>query len=333
MLGWVQPEQTLWKLTDAGRKLAESEPSAHPVLFARHLCLAHEERNARVVSRLLARMWELNPERQGAVPLPTPLTEGFPREHALLRSWLTETWSSWLKSMSRSLSGLPLSAPLESHVERLEHSLGAGWEGWSESQQRRRLAVVMTNRLLHVLFGDIVLPRDWPAWQRRLDWAGFSLLARKIAGVAGRVWFPAGAFRAEGDASFVPFQALRQDTLCYHVHAPSGQEAEERFAELLYDCFQARQQLVKAEYVSLHAVRDHVCYLFRIGNDRFEALLQDTFLKALRGELPFSMALEVDISPAELRRLSSSLPIIIDHAPRYIIAMRRRTISPQEYTP
>jgi hypothetical protein len=330
LLGWTMKEEPLWVLTEQGRALAQGEPTIHPVSFTRALCLAHEARNKRVVSRLLARLWELHPERQGAVPLPPPPLEGLPYGQPFPREWLMQTWNDWLRSLATTMSGFFLPESLEGESAQFEKLLGPMWSQWGKGQQRKRVEAVMTDRLLHLLFGMIVTPRDVRVWQKRLDWAGLTLQARMIVGVTGHVWFPVGAFRSRSEADFISLPELEHNGLVYHIHTPSGQDAEQRFAELLYDCFRARQQRDRLEYVSLHAVRDHVCYLFRIGNDQFEVLLQRIFPRVLRGELPFSIALEVDVSPAERRRLRGSLPVVIDHIPRYIITMRRRSSSSQE---
>ena len=55
-------------------------------------------------------------------------------------------------------------------------------------------------------------------------------------------------------------------------------------------------------------------------------MLQDLFPKAVRGDSIYSMALEVDVTPAERNRYKYKIPIVVDEIPRYIISMRNKQL-------
>jgi len=247
-----------------------------------------------------------------------------PNDVPALALWLSSALPSWLGAHAAGMSGLTTPDPVDALAEKVVRSLGRGWGSLRPSERRKRLEEALTERLLDLLFGPIVAPRDFWVWQTRMDWAGLTLLARRLPAVHGRVWFPVGAFRRPGNPSFTAIQGLEREGLSFHVYTPDGPEAEERFASVLHDCYVARQQRDRVEYVSLLSVRDHVCYLLRIGNTRFEHLLQRIFPRILHGDLPYAMALEVDLSLADRRRIAGYLPVTIDHTPRYILSMRRR---------
>jgi hypothetical protein len=323
-LGWIEARGEQWALTEVGEEIAAHSPVGAPVLFSRTLCLAHEARNKHVVSRLLTRMWEINPGRQGAVILADPPSSAAPIERDEIQRWLATAIESWLQKLAREMPGFEPLVSVEEIAQKVERGLGEGWESLSSKRRLDRLKEAMLDRLHEMLFGRVVAPRDLRVWQSRMEWAGLTLLARRLPGVRGRVWFPVGAFRKPGNPSFTAVQGLVRDELVYHVYTPSGPDAESEFATELYGCYRARQQRERTEYVSLLAVRDHVCYELRIGNACFEALLQRIFPRVLRGELPYSMALEVDLSPRDRVRVAGALPVTIDGTPRYIIAMRPR---------
>ncbi len=324
-LGWIEANGDRWALTEAGKTIVPWAPVADPVRFAWALCLAHEQHNKHVISRLLSRMWEIHPARQGAVVLARPPMTTAPGNQEELRRWVPDTLASWLGRLAREMSGFVLPDSLDETAQKVVRTLGEGWKGLLPSERKKRLEKAMMDRLHDLLFGRIVAPRDLGVWQSRMDWAGLTLVARKLPGGDGQVWFPVGAFRRTGNPSFTAVEGLTRDGIGYHVHTPSGSEAEAHFAATVYDCYRVRQHRDKTEYVSLLAVRDHVCYTLRIGNARFEALLQQIFPRVLRGDLPYAMALEVDLSPMDRRRIAGALPVIIDGTPRYIISMRQQS--------
>lgn len=323
-LGWINRAETLWVLTDEGTALAERRLMGSPTEFARQLCIANDRNNQQVVSRLLARMWELNPEQQGSVIIPQPLSGNFPGNLADLHDWILPLVPKWLDGLEKQMKGFSASVPPEDIVAQVEKSLGERWEKRSPADQFKRLQEVIAERFTDLMFSHIISPADVEIWQSRMDWAGLTSTARNLPSVAGQVWFPVGAFREQAADDFTAIKGLEHEGRTYYCYTPTSSEFENLFTQTLYEGYLQRQQQEQVEYVSLMVVRDWVCFRLRIGNPHFERLLQWMFPKAIQGELPYSMALEVDITPAEKNRLRGVVPVVIDGTTRYIISMRHR---------
>ncbi len=323
-LDWLESETGQWSLTTAGKALTDTPPTAQVDSFARQLALANEQHNQQVVSRLLQRMWNLNPAGQGAVILPQPPLGAVLDSLTTLQSSLLEQFPRWSQSLQQQMAGFVEPETFEPIVDAIVGSLTARWEQMRPHERRNRILTLITERFVYLMFGHIMTPSDVEIWQGRLDWAGLTHTARHLPGLAGQVWFPVGAFRPTGDDAFTPVEGLASQGLTFHRFIPAGSKFEGRFNDTLYEGYREQQRHERVEYVSLLAVRDWVCYRLRISHDLFESTLQEIFPRALRGDLKFTMALEVDITPAERRRLGSTRPIVIDNIPRYIIAMRAK---------
>ena len=323
-LGWINRAESLWVFTDEGKSLAERRLTASSTEFARQLCIANDRNNQQVVSRLLARMWELNPEQQGSVIIPQPLSGNIPGNLDDLHDWILPLIPRWLDGLEKQMKGFSASVPPEDIVTQVEKSLGERWEQMKPGDQRKRLQEVIAERFTDLMFSHIISPADVEIWQSRMEWAGLTLTARNLPSVAGQVWFPVGAFREQTADDFAAIKGLEHEGLTYYCYTPTSSEFEKLFTQTLYEGYLQRQQQEQVEYVSLMAVRDWVCFRLRIGNPHFELLLQRMFPRAIQGEIPYSLALEVDITPAEKSRLRGVVPVVIDGTTRYIISMRHR---------
>ncbi len=325
-LQWINAEAEQWDLTDAGKLLADVQPSTQTEAFARQLALANEQNNQQIISRLLRRMWDLNPDGQGSVISPQFPLQGVPNNLAALQEWLEKQLPQWSRSLRQQMAGYVEPDSFKMMTETIINSLAPRWDQIKPAERRSRLTELITDQFTDLMFGHIITPSDVDIWQRRLDWAGFTHIARHLAGVAGRVWFPVGAFRAEGGPNFKAVERLVSRGQTFYCHVPEGPEFQSRFSDTLYEGYRQQQQQERVEYVSLLAVRDWVCFRLKISHAIFERTLQDVFLQAVRGDLKYTMALEVDITPQERRHFDSIRPrlVIIDNIPRYIIAMRAK---------
>jgi hypothetical protein len=320
-IGWLDPASERWTLTDAGAAVSSRRPDA----LARDLCVAHDRVSGHLVSRILTRLWELNPDHQGAVRMSQPDASRAPDTLAELRPWLAAQVAAWLGELHRSMTGLSVPPETEGLIEQVLVSLKDAWDKKPARERRKRLQEVLTDRLHDLLLGSVLAPSDVPVWHTRMDWAGLTLTARRLPGVEDRVWFPVGAFREAEDASFIPVQGLLDEFgRIFYRHTPRGSDAERRFADALYDAYLLEQDRRGVEYVSLLAARDAVCYRLRVGNAHFEELLHVILTKSLNRELPYAMAIEVDISRSERARLGSTLLVTLNGVPHYILSMRRR---------
>lgn len=328
IIKWLAPGKD-WSIeTELRTPLAEILHT--PAQVARRLCIAHEQHNHRVTSRLLSRMWHLSPAQQGIIILPRfdPARTGFADD---LPSLVTACWEAGLSTVKRYLDPAPPPPTTGQIITRVQRAVGRRWSApstpktsMSSNLLRNNIQNILTTALFDWLFGDLIPPEDGATWQRRLSWSGLTFSAGDLLDQADRTWFPVGAFRRKEGDDFAPIPELISDGLPYCCHVPVGPDAEARFAELLYKGYLLRQRVEQVGYVALAPVRDQVCYRLRIGNDTFQTLLNNVYARAARGDLPYGLALEVDITPTERRRQAGALPILIDQIPRYIISMRTR---------
>lgn len=323
-LGWVEYHEHRWSLTAEGTALAQSRPTENLFRFARALCLAGERAHDGLVSGLLARLWQLSPEMQGAVLLPSPRLGQVPGHADELRAWLRPVLLSQLDRLVSHARGLELPSSQAEIVDRVSMELPARWEELGGYRRREYVRRMIEERTLDWLFGGIAHPAELKSWQTRMDLAGLTLVARRLPGAQGKVWFPVGAFRESAGPAFVPVPELAHEGQTWYCHEPAGPEAEAALADSLFAAYKDVQRQEGTEYVSLAAVRDMVCYQLRIAHERFQTLLQQAFPRMLQGELPYMISLEVDVTPQEKMRTVGSLPIVIDHIPRFIITMGRR---------
>lgn len=325
LIRWVNLIEERWTLTPDGKVIAEEHPIQHPVKFALALCLRHEEYNQQVMTRLLERLYRINPRRDGAVIIPTPPLDSAPLEWRELKAWLLQHLPKWHEQLVHQMSGFSASLEPEQLANVIVKRLESKWGKNRESERHKRLQEVIADRFLEFMFEDICSPTDANYWQGRMAWAGLTMTARDLPGVAGRVWFPVGTFRSEPAPDYTRADGLQDSAgLLFHIYTPSGPEIERRFADALYEGYLNKQREEQVEYVSLLSVRDWVCYQLRIGNPIFESLLQQVFPQAVRGQFPYALSLEVDRTPGERQLMRGALPVVVDSTPRYIIAMKRR---------
>lgn len=322
-LGWIQIETELWELTSVGRKIAETHPTSQLDLFARTLIVAHESLSTQGSTKLLHKMWQINPTGQGAIIIPQPLLHDLSKELDGLKTWLTKELERWNHALKKEMQGFQFLDAFKTVNHIISQSL-TKWADLSASKRRSNLLRAIADRYLDMMFQDLMSPADVKIWQNRLDWGGITHTAQRLSGVAGHIWFPTGSFRAEAGKLFTPVEGLTYNGKTFYRHTPKGPDFLKRFSEVLYEGYIERQREEHVEYVSLLAVRDWTCYRLRISHAVFEENLQDLFPQALRGELPVTLALEVDITPSEERQLGRERPVIIDGTPRYIVAMRSK---------
>lgn len=310
-LRWVEVRSGRLALTSEGRHAAEAG-RASPHRFAWMLCLNEYHRDT--VTQLLWRLWELNPQHQGAVLLPVPEIDDDPDgvpgdEEARSTRLLQQHWEVLLKN----LPGLHRAPSAQ---------LGpTGFGRTNPRLRRQRLMRWIEDQTLELLFGDICSVEATRAWQTRTAWAGLTVLASNLRGIRGRVWFPVGVFRDTDRLGFVAVPELRTNRVTWYRHVPEGPQIIPKFIEELFEAYRSFSAADGREYVSLMAVRDTVCYQLRLSQELFQRLLEQSLSSMTRSEIPYSMSLEVDITPQQRARLGSSIPIVIDGIPRYIIAM------------
>ncbi len=320
--------ESAWMLSPKGEEILRGQ-ALSPERLALRWCV-DSNRGEGIVSRLLERLWLLSPSSQGQVIFAVPSTAEPPpadlmdlSEYLLRfyqRLWVPlvqlwcPRWNQVLPEPSLDTTAL---------AQRSEERLASHWPRFSTEAQRRAAVQQQLNAQLRTfLFGDIAPPEAVETWQRRMDWAGLSL--RLSGETGGRIWFPVGVFRDKTHPAFQFIPGIASANRTYAVYAPEWSAIRASFADTLFLAYQIEQKLHSTTYVSLLVVRDQVCQQLRLGHFRFVDSLQQAFEESVAGSCPYHISLEVDRTPSELQRQARELPIEIDSAPRYIVAMQRR---------
>lgn len=313
-LGWIELRSGRLALTPEGRDATDAG-RASPHRFARMMCLDEYHRDT--VTQILWRLWELNPQQQGAVLLPVPeVKDDRLRASVALEEWSAQLLQQHWEVLRKNLPGLRRTP---------SPKLGpTGFDRTNPRLRRRRFLRWIEDQTLELLFGDICSADATRAWQTRTEWAGLTVLASNLRGVRGRVWFPVGAFRDTDRLDFVAIPELRINRSTWYCHVPDGPQAIPKFVAELFEAYRSFSAVGGREYVSLMAVRDTVCYQLRLSHEVFQRLLAQSLSAMTQGDLHYAMSLEVDITPQQRARLGSTIPIVIDGIPRYIIAMSVR---------
>ncbi len=324
-LKWIEPNQSKWTLTERGKDLASMAGGQNISKFAQELCVDNDRYNQRVVSRLLQRMWQISPDLQGAIIIPKPAFENLPESLDELKKQLQSNLPKWSAALQKQVKNFRGIDQVNDFAENIVNGMSARWEKAPLSEKVNRLQTLIGEVFFQAMLGEIISPNDVDIWQNRMDWAGLTHTARDLPGTQGHIWYPVGAFREQGDEFTAVAGLVNAENQTFHRFTPSGKRFAEQFMSTLFDGYRQVQKATNVEYVSLLAVRDWTCYRLRISHEVFEQTLQTQFPLALRKEIPYSIALEVDISHSDLARLGNARPIVIDGSPRYIISMRSRT--------
>lgn len=273
-----------WQLrSDIAEMVAASSHS--PQRLALALCLAHQRSNQQVISRLLGRMLQRDPQCQDGVTMDA---------------------ASWPVSPS---PDPPPSEPADHNTEppaRRRPSL--------DQLLDQTFGDICSPRDLRIWEARM----DWAG----LTMTAHSM--PPVSQIRTPVWFCVGSFCSETSDDSTEIPELTRGGHPYHRRTPSGLSAERHFADILYLSYIEHLRTANTEFGPLLKIRDHVCFELRIGNDVFQALLQRTLIRTVSGDLPYLLALDVDATDAERRNSEASMPVIVDNSPRYLISMRRR---------
>lgn len=322
---WLLPNTDKWELSISGAIQAATNPVVNISRFSKSLVVAHEIKNSHVITQLLDRMFLINPNERGVIVIPQPILNSLNETIEEIKPSLLNLIQRWNGALKSRMSGFKPLSPSDTIDKIIKDSLSR-WDKLSQSQRRSNITKAFADRFLESMFNGLMTPSDVRIWQSRLDWAGITHTGQQLPGVEAHVWFPVGNYFNENEimSFYEPIHELGQDDKVFCCYLPYGKEFQKRFCEILNEGYLKEQEEEGMEYVSLLSVRDWVCYRLRVSHQVFERTLQELFPKSLRGDLPFTLALEVDITPKEMRDLGRGRPVVIDGTPRYIIAMRMK---------
>lgn len=367
LFGWLQAEG----------KLARPPANAPYTLTPEgHEALAESRRDGRAFQRRLAvqlhqvyivpgwfvnRLWQINPQGQGEVILPTPLPGWQPQS----RPWVDCEWNAeleykTLEAAKQARLASPVAFPIAENDwvngvreawRRLSTLSPRGREAKKPIASygpRRRLAQSMLEAAVTLLFGRVpydsqkpdfpnetppLYSRTFRAWCPRLESLEFIFYTDWHPKVRGRLLFPTALFRsgALSDRFKIVPQILHPDGRFLYLHQPAWPIMRDEFWQTLIATHQRVSRQVGSLYVSLLDVRDEVCRQLRLSAAHFDEFLGAALQELPRHDFPWSISIETDIREEQrsgyglLRR-----PVYIQGIPHTLIAVARLPESEKE---
>ncbi len=277
------------------------------------------------------RLWNINPEGQGQVVIPSPIKTWKPSK----QKWRDNKWSFELDKITsethRQINNkLPDSFPISLSVWMSE--VRKEYERLGMRKQRRvakkpieniekkmeyfaprgRLTLAMKSVSVNLLFGnkfinntnkdflttkDPINSRTFMVWCPRLE--SFELLYYSdfFEEIPGRLIYPCSVFKSWNQSSdFKAIEFIKSpDGRMLYLHKPNWVSFKEIFYVTLNEVYQGIYDKEGIIYVSLQQVRDEVCRLLRISAAIFERFLELAFRESIQRKIDYSIALETDI--------------------------------------
>ena len=276
---------------------------------------------------LINRLWELNPEGQGQIVIPTPIKDWKSKP----RQWEDYAWNDELKSVCIETYNtinaiLPKSFPLS--LEEWIVNLEKEFERQGKLKPRRknteasvqkvkynprgRLSMAMKNISVEMLFSrrnpihqenDLsnlrsqLKHRSFVVWCPRLEEFGLIVYTDYKPEIPGRLIFPTCTFENRDDRE--DYQKIdsvntpANDPL--FIYSPKWENINKLFIKVLRETYDDYYNVQRIIYISLQDIRDEVCRRVRISTKLFDTFLKKTYEASIKGEINLSISLETDL--------------------------------------
>lgn len=276
---------------------------------------------------LINRLWELNPQGQGQIVIPTPIKEWKSKP----RRWEDYAWNDELKNVSVETYNtinaiLPNSFPLSleewiGNLEKEYERLGRlkprrkDTEGIVQKLRynpRGRLSRAMKSVSVEMLFSrrnpinqenDLsnsrsqLKHRSFVVWCPRLEEFGLIVYTDYKPEIPGRLIFPTCTFENRDHRD--DYQKIESVTTPTHehlyIHSPKWENINNLFIKVLRQTYDDYYNIQRIIYISLQDIRDEVCRRVRINTKLFDTFLKKTYEASIKGELNLSISLETDL--------------------------------------
>lgn len=280
----------------------------------------------------IQRLWDLNPNGQGEVVIPSPPKKWNP----VHRQWHDNEWNEDMVNQVKKSYELvdkffPNSFTLDFNVWLEE--IKAKWELIGSAKPRteglvakhvftprKRLAFAMKESAVKLLFGNAnpvtglndfnedrspLRPRSYSYWCTRLEEIGLLNYTDYNIPIPGRIIYPVCSFKDN-----VPndnFRLIKQVSnlsdkyLC--LFRPGWSYIKDLFYETLYEEYKKIYLQVKSLYISIQDLRDSVCRILRLGNFVFDEFIERAVDESLYGNTSIRIALETDVREDQRKSL------------------------------
>lgn len=298
------------------------------------------------------RLWELNPQGQGQIVIPTPVRSSIGKLPS--RLWEDYKWNVQVDiatedTYNQITKALPLSFPIDyeewlnkvrAEYERLGTLKPKTRKHSPHFSSRKRLSLAMQNVSVKHFFskanpisGDLELPdnkrsdmthRAFMIWCPRLEYFNLLVYTDYLDAIPGRLVYPISKFKEAkqysgySEKSFIE-NPERQNLYIYH---PSWEQIRDSFIAVLYNVYQKLYRDQWIIYVSIQDIRDEVCRQLRISPADFEDFLFNSYQCSLRRDIEYSISLETDLR-LDMKVQLNRRGVIVDKKMYTLIAIKK----------
>lgn len=269
------------------------------------------------------RLWELNPQGQGQIVIPTPLRSStLPTRTWDDYKWNNQVGTTTVETYNQIQKALPGSFPIDYEIwenkvrneyERLGTLKPKTRKRSPHFSSRKRLSLAMQNVSVKHFFskinpctGELDLPdnkrsdmthRAFMIWCPRLEFFNLLVYTDYFDAIPGRLVYPISRFKDVKHYSGYSEKAFIENPAyqCLYIYHPSWDFIKDIFITVLYNVYQKLYQEQWIIYVSIQDIRDEVCRQLRISPADFELFLSKAYQCSLKREIEYSISLETDL--------------------------------------
>lgn len=298
------------------------------------------------------RLWELNPDEQGQIVIPTPVRSSTVKLPS--RLWDDYKWNAQVDTATEETYNqikkvLPGSFPIEYDVwrdkviaeyERLGTLKPKTRKRSPHFSSRKRLSLAMQNvsvkhffSKINPLNGELELPdnkrsdmthRAFMIWCPRLEYFNLLVYTDYLDAIPGRLVFPISKFKEIKTYSGYSEKLYIEnpENQCLYIYHPSWKQIRATFITVLYNVYQKLYRDQWIIYVSIQDIRDEVCRQLRISPADFEDFLSKSYQCSLKREIEYSISLETDLR-LDMKVQLNRRGVIVDKKMYTLIAIKQ----------
>lgn len=274
----------------------------------------------------IQRLWDLNPNGQGLIVVPTPMKDWNPNT----RKWEDNEWTDELSKQvsicheiitSKLNSAFPIDIDSWSvEVKRVWNNLGGAKPrirnldilSRNSYTPRKRLALSMKEATVRLLFANLnprtkkndfnlnkdpLLPRTFTYWCTRLEELGMLNYTDFNTLIPGRIIYPVCSFNPRTNMNnfreLAGVSNLQKRNLI--LHRPKWDNTERLFLVTLFEEYQKIYNKTRSLYVSVQDLRDEVCRILKLSSFMFNKFLERGLMDSLDGNSNYRISIETDI--------------------------------------
>ncbi|MDX2173608.1 MAG: hypothetical protein SFY56_10825 [Bacteroidota bacterium] len=141
-------------------------------------------------------------------------------------------------------------------------------------------------------------------------------------GFNGKIVYPISVLMDEkANTDFKELYSYEDGAKLY-FHAPKWSSNQNEFVDILFRSYHDIKARTKSYFISLHDLRDMVCFKMKIAEKAFDEFLRKAYQLNLKNQLKIKISLETDKLPEENKAIYLMRePVLISGKPKNIIAI------------